>query len=125
MTRKNKIQLEYIINCSPKVLFNRLSTPSGLAEWFADNVILDGKEYTFQWKGSQEVAELSLFKENKLVRYTWKSDDHTYFEFRITQDELTGEVSLIVTDFGYESETAEIVSLWNNHISVLRHIVGS
>jgi uncharacterized protein YndB with AHSA1/START domain len=125
MIRKNKIQLEYIINCSPKVLFNRLSTPSGLAEWFADNVLLEGKEFTFQWKGSQEVADLSLFKENKLVRYTWKSDDHTYFEFRITQDELTGEVSLIVTDFGYEHETAEIVGLWNNHISVLRHIVGS
>jgi len=125
MTRKNKIQLEYIVNCSPRVLFNRLSTPSGLAEWFADNVILDGKEYTFQWKGSQEVAELSLFKENKLVRYTWKSDDHTYFEFRISQDELTGEVSLIVTDFGFENETAEIVSLWNNHIGVLRHVVGS
>jgi uncharacterized protein YndB with AHSA1/START domain len=125
MTRKNKIQLEYTINCSPKVLFNRLSTPSGLAEWFADNVLLEGKEFIFQWKGSQEVAELSLFKENKLVRYTWKADDHTYFEFRITQDELTGDVSLIVTDFGYENETADIVGLWNNHISVLRHVVGS
>lgn len=125
MTRKNKIQLEYIINCSPKVLFNRLSSPSGLAEWFADNVTLEGKEFTFHWKGSKEVAELSLFKENKLVRYTWKADDHTYFEFRITQDELTSEVSLIVTDFGYDDETEEITGLWNNHISTLRHVLGS
>ncbi len=125
MTRKIKIQLEFIINCSPKVLFNRLSTPSGLAEWFADDVSLDGKAFTFKWKGSEEVAELSLFKENKLVRYTWKEDDHTYFEFRISQDELTGEVSLLVTDFAYESEASEIISLWNNHIGILRHIVGS
>ena len=125
MARKNKIQLEFIINCSPKVLFNRLSSPSGLAEWFADDVHLEGKEYTFFWKGSNEVAELSLFKENKLARYTWKEDEHTYFEFRITQDELTGEVSLIVTDFGNENETNEIISLWNNHIAELKRIVGS
>ena len=125
MARKNKIQLEFIINCSPKVLFNRLSTPSGLAEWFADDVQVEGKEYTFYWKGSSEVAELSLFKENKLARYTWREDEHTYFEFRITQDELTGEVSLIVTDFGYENEANEIIGLWQNHIHELKRIVGS
>ena len=125
MTRKNKIQLEYIVNCSPKVLFNRLSTPSGLAEWFADDVQVDGKEFTFIWKGSEEVAELSLFKENKLARFTWKEDEHSYFEFRISQDELTGDVSLLVTDFGSEEEAREIESLWNNHISVLKHIIGS
>jgi len=125
MTKKAKIQLEYFVKCSPKVLFNRLSSPSGLAEWFADDVVVEGREYTFIWKGSREIAEMTMFKENKLVRFTWKADDHTYFEFRITQDELTGDVSLIVTDFGYEHEKEEIISLWNNHISVLRHVTGS
>jgi uncharacterized protein YndB with AHSA1/START domain len=125
MSKKNKIQLEYIINCSPKVLFNRLSTPSGLAEWFADDVHLEGKVFTFIWKGSKEVAEMTLFKENKLVRFTWENNEHTYFEFRITQDELTGDVSLIVTDFGEESETEEITGLWHNHIALLKHVVGS
>lgn len=125
MTKKNKIQLEYIVNCSPKVLFNRLSTPSGLAEWFADDVRLEGKMFTFIWKGSEELAELTLFKENKLARYTWKDDDHTYFEFRITQDELTGDVSLIVTDFGEENEMQEIIGLWHNHIAILKHVIGS
>jgi uncharacterized protein YndB with AHSA1/START domain len=125
MSKKNKIQLEYIINCSPKVLFNRLSTPSGLAEWFADDVHLEGKVFTFIWKGSKEVAEMTLYKENKLARFTWENDEHTYFEFRITQDELTGDVSLIVTDFGEESETEEITGLWHNHIALLKHVVGS
>lgn len=125
MTRKCKIQLEYIVNCYPKVLFNRMSTPSGLAEWFADDVRLEGKEFTFIWKDSEEVAELSLFKENKLVRFTWKEDDQTYFEFRITQDELTGDVALLVTDFGEEDEKDEIISLWNNHIFLLRQVTGS
>jgi len=125
MTRKNKIQLEYLVNCSPKVLFNRLSTPSGLAEWFADDVKVDGKEFTFYWKGSEEVAELSLFKENKLARFTWKEDGHAYFEFRISQHELTGDVSLLVTDFGSDDEMAVIESLWNNHIAELKHIIGA
>ncbi|HPJ77262.1 MAG TPA: START-like domain-containing protein [Prolixibacteraceae bacterium] len=125
MSRKKKIQLEYIINCSPKVLFNRLSTPSGLAEWFADDVRMEGKVFTFIWKGSEEAAELSLYKENKLVRFTWKEDEHTYFEFRILQDELTGDVALLVTDFGEDVEKEEIITLWNNHISLLRHVLGS
>lgn len=125
MTRKKKIQLEYTINCSPKVLFNRLSSASGLAEWFADDVRMEGKIYTFLWKGSEESAELSLIKENKLVRFTWKEDERTYFEFRITQDELTGDVALLVTDFGEEDEKEDIINLWNNHVSLLRHILGS
>ena len=44
---KKKFVLEYTINSSPKVLFNRLSTPGGLAEWFADDVNLEGKIFTF------------------------------------------------------------------------------
>jgi uncharacterized protein YndB with AHSA1/START domain len=125
MTEKTKIQQEYIINCSPKVLFNRLSTPSGLAEWFADDVSINGREFTFKWKGTEEVAELIMIKENKLVRFSWTDDPETYFEFRITQDELTGDVSLIVTDFADIDEVDETAGLWNNHINDLKHIVGS
>jgi len=125
MTEKTKIQLEFILNCSPKVLFNRLSTPSGLAEWFADDVSINGKEFTFKWKGAEEVAELVMHKENKLVRFSWIEDPETYFEFRITQDELTGDVSLIVTDFSEEQDAGETIGLWNNHINDLKHTVGA
>ena len=125
MTDKTKIQLEYPVNCSPKVLFTRLSTPSGLAEWFADDVSIKGKEFTFKWKGAEEMAELVMQKENKLIRVSWIDEPETYFEFRITQDELTGDVSLIVTDFAYEDDREETVGLWNNHINDLKHVVGS
>ncbi len=125
MTDKTKIQLEYIVNCSPKVLFNRLSTPSGLAEWFAEDVSISGREFTFKWKGSEEVAELIMQKENKLVRFSWIDDPDTYFEFRITQDELTGDVSLIVTDFVDPEDKEESIGLWNNHINDLKHMIGS
>lgn len=120
-----KIQLEYVINCSPKVLFNRLSTASGLAEWFADDVRVKAKKYTFIWEGSEQTAEMVLRKENRLVRYCWTEQTDTYFEFKISQDELTGDVSLIVVDFAEDDEVEEIKDLWNTQIADLKHILGS
>lgn len=125
MLGKKKIHLEYIINCSPKVLFNRLCTASGLTEWFAEDVRVDGKKFTFIWKGMEEEAKMTLYKDNKQVRFNWSEEDDDYFEFRIIQDELTGDVALIVTDFAEEDELEEITGLWNTQISDLKHLVGS
>jgi uncharacterized protein YndB with AHSA1/START domain len=125
MTDKVKIQLEYVINCSPKVLYNRLSTASGLTEWFADDVRIKGKQYTFIWEDSSQTAEMSLHKENKLVRFTWVDEKDTYFEFRIARDEITNDVSLLVVDFAEEGEQEETEELWNSQISELKHILGS
>jgi uncharacterized protein YndB with AHSA1/START domain len=124
MADKVKIQLEYIINCSPKVLFNRLSTASGLAEWFADDVRVKGDKYTFIWDGTEQLARMTLYKENKLIRFNWIDSDG-YFEFRITQDELTNDVSLIVIDFTLEDEKEDTTELWNTQIEELRHVLGS
>jgi len=125
MADKELIQLEYEINCSPKVLYNRLSTASGLSEWFADDVRVRGKKFTFIWEGSEQTAELTLHKENKMVRYNWLDEDTEYFEFKISQDELTNDVSLIVIDFAEEDEVEETRELWNTQISDLKHILGS
>jgi uncharacterized protein YndB with AHSA1/START domain len=125
MEEKVKIQLEYVINCSPKVLYNRLSTASGLAEWFAEDVRVKGKKFTFSWEGSQQVAEMTMKRENRIVRFNWIDDDNSYFEFRISQDELTGDVSLIVIDFAEADEKEEIIDLWNAQIADLKHVLGS
>ena len=125
MTDKGKIQLEYVLNCSPKVLFNWLSTASGLAEWFADDVKVKGNKYTFIWEGSEQGAEMTLHKENRLVRYTWLDEDDSYFEFRISQDELTSDVSLIIVDFAEDDEFEGTKGLWDSQIADLKHILGS
>ncbi|MBN2806839.1 MAG: SRPBCC domain-containing protein [Prolixibacteraceae bacterium] len=121
---KVKIELEYVINCSPKVLYNRLSSASGLAEWFADDVAVNGKKYTFIWDGNEQVANLSFRKENLIVRFEWV-DDESYFEFKITRDELTGDVSLLITDFTDPEEMEETRSLWDSQVTILKHVVGS
>ncbi|WP_297101748.1 START-like domain-containing protein [uncultured Draconibacterium sp.] len=126
MTSKVKINLEYLINCSPKVLYNRLSTASGLTEWFADDVRVRGKRYTFIWDGSEQTAEMTLHKENRLVRFNWiDEEDESYFEFRITRDELTGDVSLLITDFAEEDEVDETRGLWDSQVADLKHVLGS
>lgn len=128
MSEKKQIQLEYIVNCSPKVLFNRLSTAAGLTEWFADDVRVKGNRFTFVWGKTTEEAEKKIHKENKLVRYEWTSGEsanNEYFEFVINQDDLTNDVSLTIIDFAEEDEIEETVNLWDSQITALKHILGS
>ncbi len=129
MSGKKLIQLEYIINCSPKVLFNRLSTAAGLTEWFADDVRVRGNLFTFIWGKSSQNAEKKIHRENKVVRYEWIGEDFekdsNYFEFIINQDDLTNDVSLTIIDFTEEDEVTETRSLWDTQIAKLKHLLGS
>lgn len=124
MASKSRIQLEYSVNCSPSVLSNRLNTASGLAEWFADDVRVNGTKFTFIWDRSEQEAEMVQNKDGKLVRFNWLDDDDAYFEFRINKDELTGDVSLVVVDFANEGEELEATNLWNMQIADLRRNLG-
>ena len=127
MSGKKKFEMEYPINASPKVLYTRLSTPGGLSEWFADDVNLEGNLFTFIWEKSIQKAELVFTKENRAVRFHWieDGDPKYYFEFRITQDDLTGDVSLLITDFADEDEITDAMGLWDKQINNLKVQLGS
>ena len=123
---KEKYQLEFNINCSHKILFNRLSTAGGLNEWFADNVTVQGKTYTFEWSGTAQKAEMINRKDLRYVRFHWldDEDDKAYFEFKLNIDELTGDIALIVTDFAEPDEVEDAKELWDTQVSGLKHILG-
>ena len=122
---KNKFELEYSINSSPKILFTRLSTPGGLSEWFADDINIQGNIYTFIWEGTEQQAELLNKKDNQLVRFKWLDEDEdNYFEFKIRKDELTGEVALVITDFSEDDEKEDTIELWDTQIAELKHALG-
>ncbi len=125
--QRETIELEYLLNTSPGILFNRLSTASGLSEWFADDVSVHGKVFTFKWEGSEQKAEQTLRKENKLVRYTWIDEDMegVWFEFLINVDELTGDVALVVIDHTEADDKDDIIELWNRQVEILKHGLGS
>ncbi|MGD9556281.1 MAG: START-like domain-containing protein [Mangrovibacterium sp.] len=125
MASKSKIQLEYSVNCSPAVLYHRLNSAAGLAEWFADDVRVKGTLFTFIWNGSEMQAEMVQSRDGKQVRFNWVEDEEdSYFEFRISKDELTGDVSLTVTDFAEEGEEKGAVDLWNMQIADLKRNLG-
>lgn len=126
MSDKIKFELEFVIQSSPQLLYQYLSTPSGLSEWFADNVNSRGEIFNFIWDGSEEQAKLLKRKNDEFVRFSWLvSEDDSYFEMRIIVDEITKDVSLFITDFAEEEELEEAKMLWDNQISDLKHVLGS
>jgi uncharacterized protein YndB with AHSA1/START domain len=129
MSIKKSFSLEYDFHASPQLLFQYLSTPSGLSEWFADNVNSRGEQFTFIWDDSEETALLLQKKNNDKVKFQWQNDEEAdedyYFEFKIQVDEITKDVSLIVTDFAEEDELEESKMLWDNLVSDLKQVLGA
>ena len=129
MESKIKFEVEYPIHASPSMLYQYISTASSLSEWFADNVNSRGIIFSFFWDDSEEKAELLSSKSNSFVKFRWldgtDDQDKYYFEIRIVVDEITKDVSLIVTDFSYEDEVEENKMLWDNQISDLKQVIGS
>ncbi|MGB1992874.1 MAG: START-like domain-containing protein, partial [Flavobacteriaceae bacterium] len=85
--------------------------------------------YQFFWDDSSEEAMLIKNKQNDFVRFQWLTDeddyDKYYFEMRIQVDEITKDVSLIVSDFADQDELEESKMFWDNQISNLKQVLGS
>ena len=127
MDDKVKYEMEFPIKASPSLLYQYISTPSGMSEWYADNVNSRGEYYTFIWDGSEEKAKLLGKKSGERIKFRWMDDIETdyFFELRIQVDEITKDVSLMITDFAEEDEVDEGKMLWENMISELKQILGS
>jgi uncharacterized protein YndB with AHSA1/START domain len=126
MNDKIKFELEFVIQSSPQLLYQYLATPSGLSEWFADNVNSRGEKFTFIWDGAEEEANLLKRKSDEFVRFSWMAnEDDSYFEMKIIVDEITKDVSLFITDFAEQDEVEEAKMLWSNQVSDLKQVLGS
>ena len=128
MSNRIKFEMEFPIKVSQKLLFQYISTPSGLSEWFSDNVNSRGEIFIFIWDDSEESAKLIRKTNNEKIQFQWLEDEDTdyYFELRIQFDEITKDVSLIVTDFAEDDdEIEECKLLWTNQIGDLKKVLGS
>ena len=128
MSNRIKFEMEFPIKVSQKLLFQYISTPSGLSEWFSDNVNSRGEIFVFIWDDSEESAKLIRKTNNEKIQFQWLEDEDTdyYFELRIQFDEITKDVSLIVTDFAEDDdEVEESKLLWTNQIGDLKKVLGS
>ena len=127
MSDKIKYEMEFPIHASPSLLFQYISTPSGMQELYADTVNSRGEFFTFIWEGSEEKAKLVSKNKGQSIRFQWLDDEDTdyYFEMRIQVDAITKDVSIMVTDFAEDDEIEEGKMRWENMISELKQLMGS
>ena len=129
MVVKEKYELEFLLKTSPKVLDGMISTPSGLSEWFSDDVNIRDDIYTFFWDGSEEKARLLNKKTNSKVKFQWLEDEEdgieSYFELRYEVDPMTKAVVLKLTYFSEPDEQEETQRFWENQINELKRTLGA
>ncbi len=126
MAKKKKFTLEYIIKSSPLVLYNCLTTSTGLQQWFADTVDNDGNTFYFTWRGDTEIAEMVSTEDDDYIRFRWEyQDPDEYFEFRIDKTEITNDTILYITDFAEEREVDAQKRLWDAQIHNLIKRIGA
>ncbi|PBQ34961.1 hypothetical protein CNR22_20050 [Sphingobacteriaceae bacterium] len=109
------------------MLYEFLSTPSGLSEWFCDDLNIRNGIYTFIWEDQLQQARLLKTIDLQLVRFQWvDKTDGSYFEFKIQRDDLTNDISLIITDFADSvSDRESSKLLWHSQIEKLMQVIGS
>jgi uncharacterized protein YndB with AHSA1/START domain len=123
---KQLYTLEYPVRCSPSILFEFLSTPAGLQEWFADKVDERDNIFFFSWNGSSQTAEVLESQEEKFIRFHWlDTPKEEYFEFSIEKSEITNQTILVVKDFAEKKEVKDQSMLWDYQVKDLFHRIGS
>ena len=121
-----KYILEYIFKASPKLLFHYLSTEQGLSEWFADKVSFKDNICHFTWEDSEQEAIILNKKDNEHIRFKWSNEEEdNYFEFRISNESISNEITLIVTDFAMEEDIKYAEMAWNASIRKMLRIIGA
>ncbi len=125
MGQRKRFNMDFVIKSSPTILYNFLSTPSGLAQWFADHVDRTENDYSFFWEGFEEKAILLEFEENSYVRFKMlENDDDDYFEFKIEKSPITGDTILIITDHADDIDLEDQMRLWTSQVATLTGRVG-
>lgn len=118
-----KVVIEYPLSSnSVQMIWDSISSAPALSAWFADEVTVSGKTYSFRW-GKNEIrhADLTNCRQGTYVRFHWQDEDPgTYFEMRILYNEMSGNYTLEVTDFAPIGETDDVRDLWDNSIEALR-----
>ena len=120
--------MEYMLRGGTgNIIWNIISTPSGLETWFADKVTANEKIFVFRW-GKTEVreAELVSCRTNSLVRFHWLDDEErkSFFELKIVYNELTEDLMLEVTDWAEVGEEEDLRDLWDSDIDKLKRVSG-
>jgi uncharacterized protein YndB with AHSA1/START domain len=126
MSKKQLFTLEFPVRCSPSILYEFLSTPAGLQEWFADKVDERDNVFSFSWNGTTDKAEMTDKESEKFIRFHWShAPKEEYFEFSIEKSEVTNLTILIIKDFAEKAEIKDQSQLWDYQVKDLFHRLGN
>jgi uncharacterized protein YndB with AHSA1/START domain len=126
MSKKQVFTLEFPVRCSPTILYEFLSTPAGLQEWFADKVDERDNIFSFSWNGSEEKADVIESEEESFIRFHWQNAPlDEFFEFRIEKSEVSNQTILVIKDFAEKKEIKDQSQLWNYQVKDLFHRIGA
>ncbi|MGL6267399.1 MAG: START-like domain-containing protein [Chitinophagaceae bacterium] len=123
---KQVFTLEYPVRCSPTILYEFLSTPAGLQEWFAEKVDERDGVFSFTWNGTTDKAEMLDMEEDKFIRFHWvHAPKNEYFEFSIEKSEVSNQTILVIKDFSEKKEIPDQKRLWDFQVNDLFYRIGS
>lgn len=126
--KREKIHLEYVLNATSRnIIWSSISTPAGLEEWFADKVISNDKKVTFIWgKTEKREAEIVAIRSYSYIRFRWLDDttEKEYFEIKMSNNELTNDYILEITDFADADDVEDHKELLASQVETLRRAFG-
>ncbi|HAR37448.1 MAG: hypothetical protein A2W86_11220 [Bacteroidetes bacterium GWD2_45_23] len=126
---KEKFHIEFLMgNATPSSLWRMVSQIDGLSEWFADEVSMDETEtiYTFYWGKTSNQAIIVNQKPLSGIRYQWvdEEEETCYFEFLLRKLDLSGDMTLEITDFAESGEKGDAIALWESQVDEMKRRLG-
>ena len=128
---KSKFVADYQINASRKMIFNYLSTASGLEDWFADEVRIDeDKNFIFFFDKEEHHARVASIRLNNHIKFDFfdpdnpDEEDHSYVEFKLEENEVTQTMFLKVVDYTDDYDEEESQAIWDGLIGELKETIG-
>ena len=130
-----KLTVEYPPNTkSPNIVWGMISTAEGLQKWLADIVVADadGETMTFTWghpwtdrdTKTSQILECDKFSH---IRMKWdyqEEDPQAFWEIRLEQSELTGHLSMLITDYADPEDIEDLRGIWDENLDRLHRVSG-
>ncbi len=127
-----RIELERALRSrSANIIWTLLSSPEGMAKWLADDVRQDGETLTFTWgnpRGDHETRTATVLgrREFSRIRFRWDDDGYegTFVELGMVRSDLTGDYTLVITDFAPADDLDSLRDIWDSNVEALRRRSG-
>ena len=129
-----KLTLEYPLSTkSTRLVWDMISNAAGLQKWLADQVVEDEESMTFTWGHpwtERDTKKSRILEKERMnyIRMLWDYHEDTpeaYWEMKIIESDLTGMLSLLITDFAADDdEENDLRDLWDANFERLHRVSG-